>query len=143
MVVIALIVTGLAMATSAWSIGSREEATAACCCSGESCPMKKKGVSATKTTATGHKATCCKDDSCPMKNKDASANDAATSCDKCECCKADSCPMKKSEHHEMTDPKMKHAEKHDGKTSCCACCEKHKDGKKPSDAVVDIASYQR
>ena len=88
----ALMVFGLAIATVAFSSQTNvSTVTACCCCSGDSCPMKKKDAVA----------------------KDASLKDGASCCDGCEHCKggAESCPMMKDGAHSGEHAKGAH--------SCC------------------------
>jgi hypothetical protein len=99
-----LLVLGLAAAAIAYNRSAVAETAMSCsCCSGDSCPMKKDGA-----TASCCDDGCCKDGSCAMKK------DGAVSADM----PAD-CPMMKKgdgSHATMT------AEEHQGKSCCCACC---------------------
>jgi hypothetical protein len=90
-VISALMIFGLAIAVYAINqsevTGSADKA--ACCCMGDSCPMKSKENAAADAS---HKGMSCCGDSCPMKSGAA----AATTGSCCDCC-GDSCPMKAKE----------------------------------------------
>ena len=61
-----LLVLGLAAAAIAYNrTAVAETAMSCCCCSGDSCPMKKD--SASKDTASCCADGCCKDGTCAMK----------------------------------------------------------------------------
>src|SRR5437868_3363851 len=117
MVISVLLVFGIAAATFAYQ-RSNTVAASDCCCSGDSCPMKKKdGSTADKVSCSkDFKDDCCKGDSCPMKKGTASHDH-------------ESCPMMKDKDH-ASHASMT-AEEHqammaDGK-SYCDCCDAKKD----------------
>lgn len=127
----AILILGLAAAAYAFNKTnvSSKTASSACCCSGDSCPMKSKDA---KTTGGEKQASCCdkddcccKGDSCPMKKQgeNTSAN----------CC-GDSCPMKDKETQASSVADTKNVVVASSESccqkgaSCCdggACC-KHK-----------------
>lgn len=76
-------------------------------------------------------ACCCKGDSCPMKNKTSGATDAKADscCDNPDCCckNGDSCPMKaKSDAAQTTSVDMKNVTVVSSDESCDKTCCKHK-----------------
>ena len=107
-------VLGLAAAAIAYNrTAVAETAMSCCCCSGDSCPMKKD--SASKDTASCCKDGCCKDGTCAMKKDGAGSADMPADC-----------PMMKKKDGEASHATMT-AEEHkamqaDGKACCCACC---------------------
>src|SRR6187431_684946 len=110
-----LLVLGLAAAAIAYNrTAVSETAMSCCCCSGDSCPMKKD--SASGETASCCDNGCCKDGSCAMK-KDGAASAEHMPAD---------CPMMKHKdgealHATMTEEQHQ-AMQADGKSCCCACC---------------------
>ena len=71
------------------------------------------------------KACCCMGDSCPMKSKDGSAAKADSCCDMDDCCckSGDSCPMMKKGGESADEAKPDgDAKAHAG----CSCCGKDK-----------------
>ena len=107
-----LLVLGLAGAAIAYNRTNVETAAASCCCSGDSCPMKKDAAG--KEAATCCDEDCCKGDSCRMKAGAAAAAHHP-----------DNCPMKgkdgQASHDTMTEAQHE-AMKADGKSCCCSCC---------------------
>ena len=115
MAISVLLVFGLAVAAIAYKRNSVTETASAiscCCCSGDSCPMKKDAAG--KDSAAADHEDCCKGGSCPMKN---SAGAAAKH--------SGSCPMKDKEGHAshatMTEAQHE-AMKAEGKSCDCSCC---------------------
>ena len=110
-----LLVLGLAAAAIAYNrTAVAQTAMSCCCCSGESCPMKKD--SASGDTASCCKDDCCKDGSCPMKKDGAGS---------AENMPAD-CPMMKhkdgaASHATMTEAEHQ-AMQADDKSCSCTCC---------------------
>ena len=101
---------------------------AECCCKDDSCPMmKKEGMSADVTTAGADMKHDCCGDSCDMKKEGmtAGADTAkATGDAKHDCC-GDSCEMANHAKHDMKN--AKHDMKHAADGSCCKM--KSKDAK--------------
>jgi len=108
-----LLVLGLAGAAIAYNrTAVAETAMSCCCCSGDSCPMKKDAAS--KDAASCCDDACCKDGSCAMMKDGAAA---------AEHMPAD-CPMMKkgnASHATMTEAEHQ-AMQAEGKSCCCACC---------------------
>ncbi len=129
-------VFGLAIAAVAYAQTTGGDSARSSCCTKDSCPMKKKNASDTKTDSCCDNCDCCKDgkctgDSCPMKKKGTAsqvtkvnvANDKmAATADGCCCsCCGDSCPMKKNGETKATTVTAT-----DGK-DCGCCCKAKKD----------------
>ena len=115
-----LLVLGLAAAAIAYNrTAVAETAMSCCCCSGDSCPMKKD--SASKDTASCCKDGCCKDGTCAMK-KDGAGSAEQMPAD---------CPMMKKKDGQASHATMTEAEHQamqaDGKSCCCACCKDKND----------------
>src|SRR5215204_1911175 len=114
-----LLVLGLAGAAIAYNRSAvPETAMSCCCCSGDSCPMKKDGAATASCCDDG----CCKDGSCAMK-KDGVASAEQMPAD---------CPMMKKKDgatsHAATMTEAEHeAMQADGKSCCCSCCKAKKD----------------
>lgn len=96
LVVAALLVLGLGVATFAYKQSSNASTLAISCCKGDSCPMKK----------------------------DASGKETASCCDDCDCCKGASCPMKnKGAQTAVVDANMQMAAVATSVADCpCSCC---------------------
>lgn len=145
LVISAMLVLGLAVVVFSYGTTNDVTATAAaCCCHGDSCPMKTKDASGKEVAGTHENCDCCKDGadscpmmkkdadgkamkmdgehSCPMMNKDASATVPAAM--KKE--GADSCPMMKGGAHKMD---AGHEMKTNGTGHSCSCCSHNKEKK--------------
>lgn len=107
-----LAVFSLAIAAYAYTRTTVVEKAAACCCKGDSCPMKGKKEHGDHAKTAEHN--CC-GDSCPMKKGDGQAAGDH------KCC-GDSCPMNKKDGKGAAE---------DGK-GCCDCCKGEAKTEKPA-----------
>jgi len=135
----AMLIFGLAIAVFSYgnTTNLTAKAMACCCCSGDSCPMKKKDADG-KVVASTHEGCDCCGDSCPMMKKDADGKTMKMDADSCPMMKkdadgktmkmdADSCPMMKDDASATTGTAVKHEMKMaNGKSCDCPCCHKAK-----------------
>jgi hypothetical protein len=130
----AVMIFGLAIAVYAFkSTVVDTEKSSVSCCSGDSCPMKKKKADTGEKVSCCDTCDCCKDGKCKMK-KDGEAKASHSEAGH-KMADGESCPMMKDGHHKMMKEGMHsmkekgehqgHAAKADGHAGCdcgCPCC---------------------
>jgi hypothetical protein len=130
----AVMIFGLAIAVYAFnSTLVRSDKAATSCCSGDSCPMKKKNADAGEKMSCCDKCDCCKDGKCKMKKEGEAKAGHADSGHKMA--DGESCPMMKDGDHKMmkdgmhtmnrSDHHQGHTASAEGHAGCdcgCSCC---------------------